>query len=45
MVGEEIAVEGEDIAEYKLEALICRHLRLPEPKPAKKGWWDRLVGR
>ena len=45
MVGEEIAVEGSDIAEDKLEALICRHLGLPEPAPAKKGWWDRLVGR
>jgi hypothetical protein len=45
MVGEEIAVEGSDIAEDKLETVICWHLGLPEPEPAKKGWWDRLVGR
>jgi hypothetical protein len=45
MVGEEIVVEGADVTEDKLEAVICRHLGLPEPEPAKKGWWDRLVGR
>jgi len=44
MVGEEIAVEGSDIAEDKLEALICRHLGLPEPAPARKSWWSRLLG-
>jgi hypothetical protein len=35
MVGEEIIVEGADIAEDKLEKAICRHLGLPEPKPQK----------
>ena len=29
MVGDEIVVEGSDIAEDKLEAAICRHLGLP----------------
>ena len=29
MVGEEIVVEGSDIAKDKLEAVICRHLELP----------------
>jgi hypothetical protein len=45
MVGEEIVVEGSDIAEAKLEAAICRHLGLPEPEPIKKGFWARFFGR
>ena len=39
MVGEEIVVEGSDIAEDKLEAAICRHLGLPEPEPPRKASW------
>jgi hypothetical protein len=42
MVGEEIVVEGSDVAEEKLEAVICRHLGLPEPEPPKKGFLGRL---
>ncbi len=40
MVGEEIVVEGFDIAQEKLEACICRHLGLQEP--AKKGLLSRF---
>ena len=42
MVGEEIVVEGADVAEDKLEAVICRHLGLPAPEPQKKGFFSRL---
>ena len=42
MVGEEIAVEGSDISDDKLESLICRHLGLPEPEPRKPGLLKRL---
>ena len=47
MVGEEILVEGEDVADEKLEAAICRHLGLPEPegRPEKKGLFKRLMDR
>jgi hypothetical protein len=42
MVGEEIIVEGADVAEDKLETAICRHLGLPEPRPHKKGILGRI---
>jgi hypothetical protein len=45
MVGEEIVVEGADVAEEHLEAVICRHLGLPAPEPQKKGFLGRLLGR
>jgi hypothetical protein len=45
MVGEEIVVEGSDIAEDKLEAAICRRLGLPEPEPQKKSFLGRLFGK
>jgi len=41
MVAEEIVVEGSDIPEDELEAVICQHLGLPPPEPQKK----RLLGR
>lgn len=44
MVGEEIVVEGTDVAEDKLEAVICQHLGLPAPEPRKKGFLGRLFG-
>jgi hypothetical protein len=44
MVGEEIVVEGSDVAEDKLEAVICQHLGVPEPKPQKGGILGRLFG-
>ena len=42
MVGEEIVVEGSDIPEDELEAVICRHLGLPPPESRKKGVIGRL---
>lgn len=42
MVGEEIVVEGTDVAEEKLEAVICQHLGLPPPGSQKKGVLGRL---
>ena len=42
MVGDEIVVEGSDVAENQLEEVICRHLGLPPPKPEKKGVFGRL---
>jgi hypothetical protein len=42
MVGEEIVVEGSDIPEDELEAVICRHLGLPPPEPQKKGVLRKL---
>jgi hypothetical protein len=45
MVGEEIVVEGADISEDKLEAVICRHLGLLDPEPQKKGLLGRLFGK
>ncbi len=44
MVGEEIVVEGADVAEDKLEAVICQHLGLPAPQPETRGVWKRLFG-
>ena len=44
MVGEEIVVEGADVAEDKLEAVICRQLGLPEPEP-QKSFLGRLFGK
>lgn len=45
MVGEEIVVEGADVAEDRLETVICQHLGLPEPEPKKKGFFSRLMGK
>lgn len=45
MVGEEIVVEGTDVPEDKLEAVICRHLGLSAPEPPKKGFLGRWLGR
>lgn len=42
MVGEEIVVEGSDVAEEAMEAVIRRHLDLPPLTPAKKGFWQKL---
>ena len=42
MVGEEIVVEGSNVSQEKVEAVICRHLGLPEPEPEKKGFLGRL---
>ncbi len=45
MVAEEIVVEGADVPEDKLEAVICRHLGLPAPEPQKKGFLGRWFGK
>lgn len=42
MVEEEIVVEGSDVPEDKLAAVICRHLGLPAPKPGKRGILKRI---
>ena len=44
MVGEEIVVEGADVAEDQLEVVICRHLGLSAPEPEKSGFLKRLFG-
>ena len=41
MVGDEIVVEGTDVSQIDLEKVICQHLGLPEPKPRKKGLFER----
>jgi len=43
MVGEDIVVEGSDVSEDKLEAVICKHLGLPPPEPRKKGILGRVL--
>jgi hypothetical protein len=45
MVGEEIVAEGADVAEDKLEAVICQHLGLPAPEPQKPGFLGRIFGK
>ncbi len=45
MVGEEIVAEGSDVAEDRLETVICTHLGLPAPEPVQKGFWGRLFGK
>ncbi len=45
MVADEIVVEGADVPEDQLEAVICRHLDLPAPEPKQKGLIGRLFGR
>lgn len=45
MVGDDLVVQGCDVDEDKLEAAFCRQLGLPEPKPQKKGIFERFLGR
>ena len=45
IVEDEILIEGADISEEKLEAVICRHLGLPPPEPQKKGVRGRFLRR
>jgi hypothetical protein len=45
MVGDDIVVEGADVAEAKLEAVIRHHLGLPPQQPEPKGFWKRLFGK
>jgi hypothetical protein len=43
MVGDEIIVEGTDVAHDTLEAVICRHLGLSAPTP-KKSIFRKITG-
>ena len=43
MVGDDIVVEGSDIADHDLEVCICQKLGLPEPQ--KKGLMDRFFSK
>jgi len=43
MIGEEILVEGSDVADEKIEAAICKQLGLAPPNPKKKGMLGRLL--
>ena len=45
MVADEIVVEGSDVPDAQLEAVICRHLGLPLPEVDKSGFWGRLFGK
>jgi hypothetical protein len=45
MVEEEIVVEGSNVSQDKVEAVICRCLGLPEPEPEKKGILGRIFGK
>ena len=45
MVAEEIVVEGADVAEDRLEAVIRQHLGLPAQKPQKQGFLGRIFGK
>lgn len=44
MVGDEIVVEGSNVAEEKVEVVIRRHLGLSETEPGSKGFFSRLFG-
>ncbi len=43
IVGDEILIEGSDISEEKLEAVICKHLGISPPEPQKKGIFGRIL--
>ncbi len=43
MIGDEIVVEGSDIADQKVEEVICRHLGLPAPEHSKKGFFNCFI--
>ena len=45
MVGDEIVVEGADVGEAQLEAVIRRRLGLPPQTPEKRGFFKRLFGK
>ena len=45
MVGDEIVVEGSNVEQEKVEAVICRCLGLSEPGPEKKGILGRFFGK
>jgi len=42
MLGDEIVVEGSDVAQYEIEAAICRQLNLPLPEKENKGFLSKI---
>jgi len=42
MVGDEIVVEGADVAQYDIEVAICRHLNLPPLDKEEKGFLKKI---
>jgi hypothetical protein len=44
MVADETVVEGSSVSEEKVEAVIRRHLGLPEVEAGRKGFLSRLLG-
>jgi hypothetical protein len=44
MVRDEIVVEGANVSEQEVEAVIRRHLGVAEPEASKKGLFSRLFG-
>lgn len=44
VVNGELAIEGGDISEARLEGLICKHLGLEEPEEVKKGILGKIFG-
>lgn len=42
MVGDEIVVEGSDVAQSEIESAICRQLGLPPPRSEGKGFLTKL---
>ena len=45
MVGDEIVVEGSDVAQNAIESAICRQLGLPPPKVEDKSFFNKLLKR
>lgn len=45
MVANEIVIEGQNVSQHEVAVSICRHLKLPEPEPPKKGVLSRLLGK
>lgn len=44
-VGDEIVVEGSDVAQNAIESAICRQLGLPPPKVEDKSFFNKLLKR
>ena len=45
MVGDEIVVEGSDVAQLEIEAAICKQLNLPPPAVEDKGFFKKIFKR
>lgn len=42
MVGDEVVVEGADVAQHEIETAICKHLNLPLPEKEEKGFFKKI---